>query len=57
MAHKPLFAFFGTPYIATIVLDRLEARGLVPVLVVTAPDRPVGRGLTLTPSPVKKWAL
>ena len=57
MAHKPLFAFFGTPYIATIVLDQLEARGMLPALVVTAPDRPVGRGLTLTPSPVKKWAL
>ena len=57
MAHKPLFAFFGTPYIATIVLDQLEANGLVPALIVTAPDRPVGRGLTLTPSPVKKWAI
>ena len=57
MAYKPLFAVFGTPYIATLVLDQLEARGMVPALIVTAPDRPVGRGLTLTPSPVKQWAL
>jgi len=54
---KPLFAFFGTPHIATIVLDRLEAHGLVPALIVTAPDRPAGRGLQMTPSPVKLWAL
>jgi len=55
--HKPLFAFFGTPHIATKVLDELEAEGLVPALVVTAPDKPAGRGLALTPSPVKVWAL
>ncbi len=54
---KPLFAFFGTPYIATLVLDRLEANGLVPALIVTAPDKPVGRGMEMTPTPVKKWAL
>lgn len=54
---QPLFAFFGTPHIATLVLDRLEAHGLVPALIVTAPDKPAGRGLELTPTPVKKWAL
>lgn len=54
---QPLFAFFGTPHIATLVLDRLQANGLVPALVVTAPDRPAGRGLQLSPSPVKLWAL
>jgi methionyl-tRNA formyltransferase len=54
---QPLFAFFGTPACATIVLDRLEANGFLPALVVTAPDRPSGRGMKLTPSPVKVWAL
>ena len=53
----PLFAFFGTPHIATIVLDQLEAQGLVPTLVITAPDKPSGRGLELKQSPVKVWAL
>lgn len=54
--HKPLFAFFGTPHFATVVLDRLEAHGLLPALIITAPDKPAGRGLVLTPSPTKQWA-
>jgi methionyl-tRNA formyltransferase len=56
-AQEPLFAFFGTPRFAVQVLDALEANGLVPALVVTAPDKPRGRGLELSPSPVKEWAL
>ena len=56
--HKtPLFAFFGTPHFAVVVLERLEAHGMLPALVVTAPDKPQGRGLVLTPSPAKRWAL
>lgn len=50
------FAFFGTPEIARIVLDELEAAGYVPALVVTNPDAPVGRKQVLTPPPVKVWA-
>lgn len=53
---NPLFAFFGTPRFATVVLDALERRGLLPALVITAPDRPRGRGQLLTPSPAKAWA-
>lgn len=41
---KPLFAFFGTPDVAVKVLERLEAHGLMPALVITAPDKPRGRG-------------
>jgi methionyl-tRNA formyltransferase len=57
--HKqpPLFAFFGTPRLATIILDRLEAHGLLPALIITAPDKPRGRGLESMPSPTKRWAL
>ncbi len=55
--NAPLFAFFGTPRFAVKVLDALEAQGLLPALVVTAPDKPRGRGLELKPSPVKEWAL
>lgn len=51
------FAFFGTPLIARIVLEELEAAGYVPALVVTNPDAPVGRKQVLTPPPVKKWAV
>lgn len=50
------FVYFGTPRFATIVLDELEAAGYTPALVVTAPDKPKGRKLLLTPSEVKVWA-
>ncbi len=56
MASKPLFAFFGTPKFAVDVLNALEKHGLFPAVVVTAPDKPRGRGLVLTPSPAKVWA-
>ncbi len=56
MTTKPSFVFFGTPDIAVAALDALLEAGLIPELVVTAPDAPQGRGLTLTPPPVKLWA-
>jgi len=52
-----LFAFFGTPRFSVDVLNALEKNGLLPALVVTAPDKPQGRGLKLAPSPAKAWAL
>jgi methionyl-tRNA formyltransferase len=54
---KPLFAFFGTPHFAVVVLDALEKHGLLPALVITAPDKPAGRGMELTSAPAKSWAL
>lgn len=54
---KPLFAFFGTPKFAVDVLSALEAHGYLPALIVTAPDKPRGRGLELLPSPAKQWAM
>jgi methionyl-tRNA formyltransferase len=57
MKHQPLFAFFGTPHFATVVLDALERNGLTPALIITAPDKKRGRGLELSPSPAKAWAL
>lgn len=54
---KPLrIVFMGTPDFAVTSLQRLLGGGCQVVAVVTAPDRPSGRGLTLTPSPVKKAA-
>ncbi|MEK7579572.1 MAG: methionyl-tRNA formyltransferase [Patescibacteria group bacterium] len=50
------FAFFGTPDIAVLALEELKTHGLIPSLVVTTPDKPKGRGLVLTPPPVKVWA-
>ncbi len=54
--HTPLFAFFGTPTFAVDVLSALETKGLLPALVITAPDRRQGRGLVLSPCPAKQWA-
>lgn len=53
---KSSFVFFGTPDIAVTALDALFLEGFIPSAIVTAPDSPQGRGLVLTPSPVKVWA-
>lgn len=50
------FVFFGTPDIAVTCLQALVKSGHMPVLVVTQPDRPAGRGNILTPPPVKVYA-
>ena len=47
----------GTPDFAVTSLQRLIEGGGQVVAVITAPDRPSGRGLQLVPSPVKKAAL
>lgn len=49
--------FAGTPEFARVALDALRAAGHEIVLVLTQPDRPAGRGLKLTPSPVKQAAV
>lgn len=46
----------GTPDFAVASLQRLLGAGCQVVAVVTAPDRPAGRGLQLAASPVKKAA-
>ncbi len=49
--------FAGTPEFAAIALDAILAAGYSVPLVLTQPDRPAGRGLTLQASPVKQLAL
>lgn len=49
--------FMGTPEFAVSSLQKLVESGSNIVAVVTAPDKPAGRGLQLTPSPVKQYAL
>lgn len=51
------FIFFGTPDVAVIVLEELAHAGFLPATVVTSPDRPSGRGLNVTSTPVKVWAV
>ena len=56
MHSAPSFVFFGTGEIAVGALNEMERRGFIPAFVVTAPDKPAGRGKTLSASPVAKWA-
>ncbi|AZR92528.1 methionyl-tRNA formyltransferase [Bordetella trematum] len=49
--------FAGTPEFARHALQALIQAGHEIALVLTQPDRPAGRGLKLTPSPVKAAAL
>lgn len=48
--------FAGTPRFAVPTLEKLVATGFDVTLVVTQPDRPRGRGMELTASPVKQSA-
>ncbi len=49
--------FAGTPDFAAVALQHLIDAGHEIVLVLSQPDRPSGRGMKLTPSPVKSLAL
>jgi methionyl-tRNA formyltransferase len=49
--------FMGTPDFAVSSLDALVAAGCTIVGVVTAPDKPAGRGMQLQQSAVKKYAV
>ncbi|RYY57037.1 MAG: methionyl-tRNA formyltransferase [Chitinophagaceae bacterium] len=47
----------GTPEFAVASLDALRVAGFEIAAVVTAPDKPAGRGMKLTESAVKKYAV
>lgn len=53
---EPRIVFMGTPEFAVATLEALLEAGKNVVGVVTAPDRPAGRGLKLTTSAVKDFA-
>lgn len=58
MINKDLnFIFFGTPDVASKTLDILKENGFLPSLIVTSLDKPQGRKMTITPPPVKTWAI
>jgi methionyl-tRNA formyltransferase len=48
--------FFGGSEFSVYVLDELKSHNIVPALIITTPDKPKGRKLVLTPTPVKIWA-
>src|SRR3989344_8753370 len=58
---KLSFAYFGSAYFSALFLEKLindsELQKIIDLkLVVTQPDKPVGRKQALTPTPVKKVA-
>ena len=57
MGQSLTLVFCGTPRFAVPTLETLVHAGFPVRLVVTQPDKPRGRGLVLTPSPVKQSAL
>lgn len=54
--ERPRIVFMGTPEFAVASLDAILRAGYTVVGVVTAPDKPAGRGMQLTESAVKKYA-
>jgi methionyl-tRNA formyltransferase len=57
MPFSSTLVFCGTPAFAAPTLARLVEAGFAVPVVVTQPDRPKGRGMERTPSPVKQRAL
>jgi len=55
-AARLRIVFMGTPEFAVASLDALVGAGYQIVGVITAPDKPAGRGMQLTESAVKKYA-
>jgi methionyl-tRNA formyltransferase len=49
-------AFFGTPDFALPTLQALVAAGRAPLVIVTQPDRPAGRGQHVQSPAVARWA-
>jgi len=47
------FVFLGVPRFASIILENLIQAGFTPDLIITTPDKPVGRKHIITPPPVK----
>lgn len=54
--EKLKIIFMGTPEFGAIILEGLIKKEYKPVLVITSPDKPIGRKQVLTPSLVKVFA-
>lgn len=53
--QSPAFIFFGTSSVSVTTLETLAKHGLVPAAIITSPDAPKGRKLTLTPPLTKVY--
>jgi len=56
MTNKPSIVFFGTDYVSICILEELKKNSFLPSLIVTQPDKPQGRKMTVTQPDVKVWA-
>jgi methionyl-tRNA formyltransferase len=56
-SHKPTIVFMGTPEFAVPSLEILVHHGFPVMTVVTAADKPAGRGQEIKSSPVKNFAV
>ena len=56
-SSDPRIVFMGTPEFAVASLDAIVSAGYRVVAVITAPDKPAGRGMQVSVSAVKKYAL
>lgn len=50
------YVFFGSSRFSVLVLDEMKKAGILPIAVVTTPDKPQGRKMIVTPTEVKVWA-
>jgi len=57
MDPYPRIIFFGTPVFAVYSLKKIVENGYPVISIVTAPDKPAGRGLKIKVSPVKEAAM
>jgi methionyl-tRNA formyltransferase len=57
MNHTLRVVFAGTPDFAAAALAAIDRAGFPLALVLTQPDRPAGRGMKLSASPVKQYAV
>jgi len=57
MTHRLRVIFAGTPEFAAQALAAIHEAGFPVPLVLTQPDRPAGRGMKLSPSAVKRFAV
>lgn len=55
MSSQIKFAFFGTSHIAVYVLDALERAGFLPALIITVPEKKVGKVAQTAASAVAQW--
>ena len=56
MTNNIKIAFWGSSKFSVYCLEELKSQAVLPTLIITTPDMPTGRGLKLTPTPVKVWA-